>query len=101
MRNRGGRFKQLSWSAALLLSACGDPAAPSPATVMLGAWSYASAPIGDHAPSLNTGLHVTIAVDAVDGMRFAGHITRWIAGDVGIAPDAFRPVSGEYFRRSR
>ena len=94
MRSRRGRYGELGWSAALLLAACGSPSAPAPAMVMLGAWSYASAPIGDHAPSLNTGLHVTVTVDAVEGASFSGQVSRWIAGDVGIVPDQIGPVTG-------
>lgn len=94
MCNGGGSFRRFGTSVVLLLGACGVPTAPSPAAVMLGAWSYASAPIGDHAPSLNTGLHVTVTVDAVEGASFSGQVSRWIAGDVGIAPDQFGPVTG-------
>ena len=61
---------------------------------MLGAWSYASAAIGPHPPSLNTGLHVTITIEAVNGTRFSGHVTRWLAGDVGIPQHDFAPVTG-------
>jgi len=94
MGKRSGYLNLLGVCAAPLVGACSARTAPSPAAVMLGAWSYASAPIGDHAPSLNTGLHVTVTVDAVEGASFSGQVTRWIAGDVGIAPDQFGPVTG-------
>jgi len=61
---------------------------------MLGTWSYNGAPASADAPSLNARLHVDIAVESVEGMQFAGRVTRWLAGDVGIAPDAFGPLTG-------
>jgi hypothetical protein len=94
MWSRGNRSTRLAYWTALVLGGCATPTALPPAAVMLGAWSYASAPIGDHAPSLNTGLHVTVTVDAVEGASFSGQVSRWIAGDVGIAPDQFGPVTG-------
>ena len=78
---------------ALLLGACGSLSAPPPAAVMLGTWRYDSRLVVDR-PSLNAGLHVTLAVDSVDGMHFAGRVTQWLAGDVGISPDAFAPLTG-------
>jgi hypothetical protein len=94
MRDGGRTFRRFGWPALLLLGACEAPTAPSPAAVMLGGWTYDSPTIGDHAPSPNTGLHVTLAVDSVQGMRFFGRVTRWFSGDVGIAPDAFGPLTG-------
>lgn len=95
MRSRLSWFGGLGWSAELLLiSACGSPTELPPAAVMLGAWTYDSAPIGDHAPSLNTGFHVTLAVDSAEGMQFSGRVTRWLAGDVRVPADAFRRLTG-------
>src|ERR1043166_545164 len=65
MRDGGRTFRRFGWPALLLLGACEAPTAPSPAAVMLGGWTYDSPAIGDHAPSPNTGLHVTLAVDSV------------------------------------
>ena len=78
----------------MMLGACtGDPLALPPAAVMRGAWRYESTPVVRHSP-LNEGLKVTIAIDSIDRMRFRGQVTRWFAGDVGVAPTAFGPVSG-------
>ena len=80
----------------VLYSACTTPVAapPSAAAVMLGEWSYASPQALRESPVLNTGLHVQIRIDSLDGMRFSGHVTEWFAGDVGISPTAFGRVSG-------
>ena len=83
-------------SVVVLCSACGTAVTSpdSPAAVMLGEWSYA-APNGIvDPPALNTGLHVSVMVDSVDGMRFWGHVTLWFAGDVGIAPSGFGRIAG-------
>jgi hypothetical protein len=61
---------------------------------MLGEWSYTAPHRVSDPPVLNTGLHVSVMVDSVEGMRFWGHVTLWFAGDVGISPDAFGRVSG-------
>jgi len=79
----------------VFLSACAsvnDPVAPS--AVMLGEWSYATHHVAGAEPSLNAGLHVQIAIDSLEGMRFWGRVTLWFAGDVGIPPTAFGRVSG-------
>jgi hypothetical protein len=94
MLSRSGRSRARWWSVALLLAGCGAPTALPPAASMLGAWSYDSAPLSGDTPSLNAGLHVDIDVESVAGMQFAGRVTRWFAGDVGIAPDAFGPLTG-------
>ena len=94
MRDRGCRSIELCWSLILLLGACGTPTALPPAAAMLGEWSYSSAPVTRDKRSLSAGLLVTIAVESVDAMHFRGRITRWFAGDVGISPDVFGPVTG-------
>jgi len=84
--------------AAVSLGACseGPTALPPPDSlgVILGEWSYASAPVFRDPPSLNTGLRVTIVIDSLDTMQFRGRVTFWFAGDVGFPPDAFGPVTG-------
>ena len=84
--------------AAAVLSACaeGPTALPLPESsgVILGEWSYASALKVPAAPSLNTGLRVTIVIDSLDTMQFRGRVTFWFAGDVGFPPNAFGPVTG-------
>ena len=60
---------------------------------MRGAWRYNSGVVVD-GPSLNTGLHVTLTVDAIAGSRFSGRVTQWFAGDVGIRPEVFGPFTG-------
>jgi hypothetical protein len=81
-----------------LLGACfqGGPTAPPPRDlgVILGEWRYASPPVVREAPSLNTGLRVTIIIEALDGTEFRGRVGLWFAGDVGARPNAFGPVSG-------
>ena len=96
MRKRGGRLKRLGWCVGLLLGACGAPTALPPAAAMLGDWSYASAPVARDRPSLDAGLLVTIAVESVDAMHYRGRVTRWFAGDVGVAPDGW-----SHFERAR
>ena len=78
------------------LSACAASVnAPlEPSAVMLGAWSYATPHVAGAEPSLNAGLHVQMAIDSLEGMRFWGRVTLWFAGDVGIPPTAFGRVSG-------
>lgn len=78
------------------LSACTSPVTSpdAPAAVMLGEWSYAAPNRSAESPTLNTGLHVVVTIDSVEGMRFWGHVTLWFAGDVGIAPSAFGRVWG-------
>lgn len=61
---------------------------------MLGEWRYDAAPRVAAASSLNTGLHVALVVDSVAGTGFRGRVTLWLAGDVGIAPSRFGPVTG-------
>jgi hypothetical protein len=80
----------------VFLSACTSPiAAPnSPAAVMLGEWSYAAPNRTGESPTLNTGLHVVVTIDSLEGMRFWGRVTLWFSGDVGISPSAFGRVSG-------
>jgi len=84
--------------AVVVLGACaeGPTALPPPDSlgVILGEWSYASAPVVREAPSLNTGFRVTIVIEALDTMRFLGRVSFWFAGDVGFPPDAFGPVTG-------
>ena len=83
--------------AALVITACAVPTAShvAPAAVMLGEWTYARAPSAQpDFRSLNAGLLVSIAIDSATGMRFWGHVARWFAGDVGIPPNRFGPVSG-------
>jgi hypothetical protein len=83
--------------ATVLLGACSQgptALAPRDLGVILGEWSYASAPAVREAPSLNTGLRVTIVLDSLDAMQFRGRVALWFAGDVGARPDAFGPVTG-------
>ena len=94
MCNGGGRLKRLGWCVVLLVGACGAPSALPPAAAMLGEWNYSSAPVAYDRPSLVAGLLVTIVVESADGMHFRGRVTRWFAGDVGVAPDVFGPVTG-------
>src|SRR5258705_13229361 len=83
-------------SVVVLCGACGTvvTSPDSPAAVMLGEWSYAAPNRISDPPILNTGLHVSVMVDSVKGMRFWGHVTLWFAGDVGISPEVFGRVSG-------
>jgi hypothetical protein len=92
--HRCRRHERLLWFATLLLGACTAPAAPSPATAMLGEWNYSSAPVAYDRPSLVAGLLVTIVVESVDVMHFRGRVTRWFAGNAGVAPNVFGPVTG-------
>lgn len=86
--------RRLTW--ALAIAACDAEAiAPaSPAAVMLGRWQYAAPAMGGDGPSLNAGLQVTLAIDAVDDADFRGRVERWFSGDVGISPDAFGSIAG-------
>lgn len=78
------------------LTACASSptALQVPASVIVGEWSYASAAPTPEPPSLNTGLHVTILIESSDGSQFRGRVTFWFAGDVGVAPAVFGPVTG-------
>jgi hypothetical protein len=80
-----------------LVSSCAASVtdASAPSAVMLGEWSYASPHSMSDPPVLNTGLHVSVMVDSVKGMRFWGHVTLWFAGDVGTSPSAFGRVWGQ------
>lgn len=84
--------------AAVVLSACaeGPTALPPPDSlgVILGEWSYASVLEVREAPSLNTGLRVTIVIDTLDTMQFRGRVAFWFAGDVGVSLDVFGSVTG-------
>ncbi len=84
--------------AAVVLCACAEaPTALAPAESsgpILGEWNYASALRVPEAPSLNTGLRVTIVIDSLDTLQFRGRVTFWFAGDVGFPPSAFGPVTG-------
>lgn len=88
------RSRALACWMALLFTGCGTPTALPPAAVMLGAWSYAGESVVADPHSLNAGLHVDIAIESADGGEFAGRVTRWLDGDVGVTPDAFRPLTG-------
>jgi hypothetical protein len=77
----------------LLVGCHHDPAALSPAATMLGEWSYAASQIAEP-PTLNSGLHVGVVIDSIDGARFWGRVAHWFAGDVGISPSAFGRLSG-------
>jgi hypothetical protein len=83
-------------SLVILFSSCSTSvAAPdSPAAAMLGEWSYAAPNRISDPPVLNTGLHVSVRVDSVEGMRFWGHVTLWFAGDVGTSLTSFGRVWG-------
>jgi len=83
-------------SLVILFSSCAASVtdAVAPSAVMLGEWSYTSPQVVGAAPDLNAGLHVQIAIDSLEGMRFWGRVTLWFAGDVGIPPTAFGRVSG-------
>ena len=82
----------------LALAACGGeptaPRSPAPAAVLLGRWDYARAAARRGSPSLNAGLHVTLAIDYVADADFGGRVERWFSGDVGVSPDVFGPVVG-------
>jgi len=80
-------------AAALSCRVATAPQAP-PAAVMLGVWSHRTAVADSGSPSLNAGLLVTIVVDSADAMQFRGRVGMWFAGDVGISPDVFGPVTG-------
>ncbi|MEX2157047.1 MAG: hypothetical protein WD773_09430 [Gemmatimonadales bacterium] len=80
-----------------LLGACSQGPTALPRRdlgVILGEWRYASVPMVREAPSLNTGLRVTIIIDSLDAMQVRGRVGLWFAGDVGVRPDAFGPVTG-------
>lgn len=81
----------------VFLSACTSSltSPDSPAAVMLGEWSYAAPNRISDPPVLNTGLHVSVMVDSVEGMRFWGHVTLWVAGDVGTSLTSFGRVWGQ------
>jgi hypothetical protein len=83
-------------SLVILVSSCAASVtdAIAPSAVMLGEWSYAAPNRIVDPPVLNTGLHVSVRVDSVEGMRFWGRVTLWIAGDVGISPSAFGRIAG-------
>ena len=80
----------------VLCIACGTTVTSpdSSAAVMLGEWSYAAPNRISDPPVLNTGLHVSVMVDSVEGMRFWGHVTIWFAGDVGTSLTSFGRVWG-------
>jgi hypothetical protein len=86
----------------LLLTGCSeptqvDPVAPlasSAAAAMLGSWQYVSPRRPSDPPVLGVGLIVALTIDAVEDSSFRGSVDLWIAGDVGLAPDTFGPVSG-------
>ena len=67
---------------------------PDPLGPTLGEWNYASALKVPEAPSLNTGLRVTIVIHSLDTGQFRGRVAFWFAGDVGVPPSAFGPVTG-------
>jgi hypothetical protein len=97
MHTRRLRREVLLSFATVWLGACSQaPTAlpPRDSGVILGAWSYANVPPVPEAPSLNTGLRVTIVIDWLDGTQFRGRVGLWFAGDVGARPDAFGPVTG-------
>lgn len=80
---------------ALVVSACAEATSPrSPARAILGQWTYASRVAVTEAPTLNTGLRVTLVIDHVDGTALRGRVALWFAGDVGLPPTAFGPVTG-------
>lgn len=81
----------------VFLSACTSSltSPDSLGAVMLGEWSYAAPNRIVDPPVLNTGLHVSVMVDSVEGTRFWGHVTLWFAGDVGTSPSAFGRVWGQ------
>jgi Tol biopolymer transport system component len=68
--------------------------APRGLGVILGEWSYASVLPPPEPPSLNTGLRVTIVINHIDGTALHGRVALWFAGDVGLPPTAFGPVTG-------
>jgi Tol biopolymer transport system component len=68
--------------------------APRELGVILGEWSYASVLPPPEPPSLNTGLRVTIVINHIDGTALHGRVALWFAGDVGLPPTAFGPVTG-------
>ena len=43
---------------------------------------------------LGVGLLVALTIDAAEDSSFRGSVDLWIAGDVGLAPDTFGPVTG-------
>ena len=90
--------------AAVVLGACAEGPTSLPpqdtSGVILGVWNYASALKVPEAPSLNTGLRVTIVIESHDAMQFRGRVTFWFAGDVGVPPSAFGPVTGSLYEAS-
>ncbi len=80
----------------ILVSSCAASVtdAVAPSAVMLGEWSYAAPNRIVDPPVLNTGLHVSVRVDSVEGMLFGGRVTLWFTGDVGISPSAFGRIAG-------
>jgi hypothetical protein len=61
---------------------------------MLGEWSYTSKVSTTEGPRLNTGLHVILLIEHVDGVTLRGRVGLWFSGDVGLPPSDFGPVTG-------
>ena len=57
---------------------------------LLGRWEY----VARRPPTRGAGLLVTLELDSAAGMDFSGRVARWFAGDMGVSPAAFGPVSG-------
>ena len=83
-------------AAALALACHGRPdAAPvpspggggphDPAAALLGRWTYRTP---------GPGIQLELVIDRAQERAFAGHVTRWMAGDVGADPRTFGPVTG-------
>jgi tungstate transport system substrate-binding protein len=71
----------------------GPGAGDSTATGLLGIWQY-RAPVHATAPGLSAGLIVTIEFDSLRGPVAYGRVTQWFAGDAGVSPESFGPVTG-------
>ncbi len=102
---RAGSLKEGAKAAATLAAcglalACGHRAPPpgpqSRGTAMFGRWEYVAPPLRPpaRAPTLNAGLQVTLEIDSAAGPLFYGRVARWFAGDAGVSPEVFGPVTG-------
>lgn len=72
-----------------------SPAQPS-AAALLGRWEYVAPRSRPPArPSLGAGLQVSLELDSAAGPTAHGRVGRWFAGDMGVRPAAFGPVTAQ------
>jgi tungstate transport system substrate-binding protein len=73
-----------------------SPAQPSGAA-LLGRWEYVAPPRSrpPARPSLDAGLQVSLELDSAAGPTAYGRVGRWFAGDMGVRPAAFGPVTAQ------